>query len=184
MTSFSTEGIILKRLNYGEADKILTVFTKHYGKLHLLAKGVRKITSKKASHLEPFCLTKLFVAKGKNLGLITEAEVIDNFAKLRKSLKKIGLAYQICELTDRLCPEEQTNFSLYKLLSGELNLLNGLETEDNYSSNSFILRLLWDLGYIPKEKSLPNEQIPIFAEGIMEHRLKSSALLTKIESLR
>ncbi|MBI5465119.1 DNA repair protein RecO [Candidatus Gottesmanbacteria bacterium] len=183
MSSFKTDGVILKRTNFGEADKIFTVFTKHYGKLRLLAKGVRKITSKKAPHLEPFSLTRIFVAKGTNLGLVTEAEVVNNFSRLRSDLKKIGLAYQICELTDRLCPDEQVNRSLFELLVNELIKLNSYASEENYPINDFILKLLWDLGYLPKGKTLPHQDVQTFVEEVMEHKLKSSDLLTKIEEL-
>lgn len=183
MFSFKTDGVILKRTNFGEADKIFTVFTKHYGKLHLIAKGVRKITSRKAPHLEPFSLTKLYIAKGKNMGLVTEAEVVNNFSGLRSDLKKIGLAYQICELTDRLCPDEQVNRSLFELLVGELIKLNSSASEENYPINDFILKLLWDLGYLPKGKTIASQDIQTFAEEVMEHKLKSTQLLTKIEEL-
>lgn len=182
MRSFKTEGVVLKRTNFGEADKILTVFTKHYGKLHLLAKGIRRTTSKKASHLEPFSLTKLFIAKGKKLDLVTEAEIINNFSVVRKNLKKITLAYQICELVNNLCPEQQVNRSLFTLVVGELVKLNN-STDSKYPINDFVLKLLWDLGYLPKGKILPQRNIQNFVEEVMERKLKSSDLLIKIEEL-
>ncbi len=183
MHSFKTEGIVLKRTNFGEADKILTIFTKHYGKLHLLAKGIRRTTSKKAPHLEPFSFAKLFIAKGKNLDLVMEAEVINNFSLLRKSLKKISLAYEICEIMDRLCPEQQTNRSLFELAVFELEKLSNSTDEQQYQINDFILKLLWDLGYLPEGKILIEADLNTFIEGVMEHKLKSKDLLTKIEGL-
>lgn len=183
MPSFKTEGVVLKRINLGEADKIVTVFTKTSGKLRLIAKGVRRTTSRKAPHLEPFSLTKLFVAKGKHLSLVTEAEVINNYSSIRADLTKIGLAYQICELTDRLCPEEQVNRSLYELLIKELSLLNDSILEKEYPINDFILKLLWDLGYLTQGKTMPEQNIEAFVEEVMEHKLKSADLLTKIHSL-
>ena len=58
--TYKTEGIILKRINFGEADRILTSYTKHFGKISLLAKGVRKITSRKGGNIELFNQTVLF----------------------------------------------------------------------------------------------------------------------------
>ena len=77
--SFKTEGIILKRMNYGEADRILTIYTLHHGKIRAMAKGVRKLQSRKAGSLELFNHSVLFLIKGKNLDLVTEAQTIDLF---------------------------------------------------------------------------------------------------------
>jgi len=79
MRSYKTEGIVLKRINYGEADRILTIYTKRHGKIRAIAKGVRKLTSRKAGSLELFNNVVLFLVKGKNLDIITEAQTVDLF---------------------------------------------------------------------------------------------------------
>ena len=72
--SYSSDGIILSRKNYGEADRILIVLSKNFGKLSLLAKGIRKIKSKKRGHLEIFSKIKFSAVKGHGFDLMTEAD--------------------------------------------------------------------------------------------------------------
>ena len=105
VNSYKTEGVILKRTNLNEADKLLTLFTKHLGKTSLLAKGIRKTKSKKGGNLELFNQVRICVSKGRNLDIITEAEVINPFKDWRRNLKKIAIAYQLCELVDKLTVE-------------------------------------------------------------------------------
>ena len=111
--SFKTEGIILKRMNYGEADRILTIYTLHHGKIRAMAKGVRKLQSRKAGSLELFNHATLFLIKGKNLDLITEAQVINLFKSWRKNLIKVGIAYYLCELVDKLTPDNQPHEAVF-----------------------------------------------------------------------
>jgi DNA repair protein RecO (recombination protein O) len=181
--SYKTDGIVLKRKNFGEADKILTVLTRNYGKLHLIAKGVRSTRSRKAPRLELFCLTKLLISKGRNLDLINDVEIISNYSNIRKSLKRIAYAYQICEIVDRLLPEQQINRSLFILLEREFVKLNSVVKIADYHLNKFILELLWDLGYLPKDKILSDDKINTFVENLIERRLKSNQLLTRIDNL-
>ncbi len=178
--TYKTEGVVLKRVNFKETDRLLTVFTKHYGKLHLLAKGIRKLTSKKAASLEPFVWARFFIARGRNLDIVLETEIIDSFNEIKLDLKKIGMAYQVCEVVEKLSPEEQVNRSLFELITAELNNLRNSST---YSVEGFCLKLLWDLGYLPKDKMIPDAEINLLLEEVLEGKLKSKQLLTKIESL-
>jgi len=86
---YSSDAIILSRKNYGEADRFLTVYSKNFGKLRLLAKGVRRPKSKKRGHIEVFSQLKFSASKGKGIDLITEAETIASFEVIRKDLKKV-----------------------------------------------------------------------------------------------
>ena len=78
----------MARQNYSEADRILKLFTKHYGKVSIIAKGVRKPKSRKRGSLEVFGHIKFAASRGKNLDLMTEVEIIDSFELVRKSLKR------------------------------------------------------------------------------------------------
>lgn len=86
--TYKTEGIILKRINLGEADKIITLYSRHYGKIRCIAKGIRNITSRKGGNLELFNRVAIFLAKGKNLDIITEVQLLDSFSGFRQDLKK------------------------------------------------------------------------------------------------
>jgi recombinational DNA repair protein (RecF pathway) len=120
MRNFRTEGIIIKRRNFGEADRILTVMTREYGKIKMIAKGVRKITSRRSAHIELLNYTVLHLYKGHALSILTEAKMLEDFSPIKENFDKIGLAYHVCELIDGLCPENQENRNVYFLLQRTL----------------------------------------------------------------
>ncbi len=125
MPAVTTEGLILKRSNFGEADRVLTVLTDRYGKISVIARGVRKITSRRAGNIEVLNRVKLHLFKAKSYNL-SEAESIETFPKIKANLTLSTTAFHIIELVNRLVPEEQKNPQIYSLAVGVLQLL-----EDN-----------------------------------------------------
>ena len=77
--SFRTPALILKRRNFGESDRQVTLLTPHFGKFDAIAKGARKPASKKTGHVELFMKTDVLIAKGRSLDLITQAEMIEPY---------------------------------------------------------------------------------------------------------
>jgi len=132
MRNFKTEGIIIRRRNFNEADRILTVMTRDYGKLQIKASGVRKITSRRAAHVELLNHTVLHLYKGKMFALLTEAKMLDDFSEVKTDFDKVGLAYHLCELVDGLCPENQENSAVYFLLLKTLSILS------NHSNKEYL----------------------------------------------
>lgn len=117
--------IVLKRRDMGEADRLLTVFTRDRGKLTLLAKGVRRQASRKAGHIEPFTCTDLLVAKGKSLDIVTQAETVAAHRHLREDLWRSSWAYYVVELADAFVQEADPNALLFDLLLETLGRLDG-----------------------------------------------------------
>lgn len=189
MKTYKTEGIILKRSDFGEADRILTIFTKHYGKMRVIAKGVRKTTSRKGPSLELFNHVRIFVARGKNLDIVTEAEVINSFSKFRKNLKKVALAYQACELVDKLTAERAESREVFELLKDYLSQLTCYQLSA-ISNQQFALALLEFLGFWPKDESALNPSglgsltrrvdIENYIESLIEKKLKSKKFLNQV----
>lgn len=141
-----TEGVILKRRNFGEADRLVTMYTRDYGKVTALAKGVRRPRSKKAGHLELGNWCKVFIAKGKNLDLLTEVELklpfgIENFTE-----QKAVRIYHLLELIDALTPDHQKNLDAYILLVQFLKKC-GREEDFNLVSSVFKIKLMSHLGF-------------------------------------
>lgn len=183
MRSYKTTGIIIKRTNYSEADRILTVFTKHYGKIKVIAKGVRKITSRRGGNVELFNLAEITLHESKNFDLLTEANVLESFLFIRQNLHKIGWSYYLCELIDGLCPEKQENIYVYNLLLKillELNSDLGEKSQISQFITNFETSLLKNLGFWPNDKVLPPSQIENFLENLLERKLKSRNFLKKI----
>lgn len=181
--NYKAEGIVLKRVNCGEKDKLITIFTKNFGKLIVLAKGIRAIYSKKAPHLELFTHVSFYVAKGTNLDIVTEAYTLQTFPNLREALEKVAYAYNIVEILDRLCAEHQEHRNIYNLLLETLRRI-----DDNSDRNikviidEFTLKTLWDLGFLAHGKILTGSNLQSFLEEVMEKNLKSEVLLTKVTS--
>ena len=172
MKSYKTEGIIIKRSNFGEADRIVTVFTRRHGKIKVLAKGVRRITSRRGPNIELFNLVTLFIHKGRSFDILEEAEVLNTFSGLRKNLDLVSLAYHVCELVDGLCPENQAHPKVYDLM---LEVLSELETG---LIHKFEIDLLSELGYIPKV-SVDKIDTTSFIEGILERKLKTKRIINR-----
>ncbi len=106
---YSSEGIVLARRSYSEADRILVVYSRNYGKISFMAKGVRKPKSRKRGSLEIFSHIKFSAARGRNLDIIEEVEIIDSFQTIRKSLKRVAVAYYLMEVVVRVTREDKKN---------------------------------------------------------------------------
>lgn len=146
---YRTDAIILRRSDFGEADRLLTVFSSEYGKLRLLAKGVRKTTSRKAGHVELFMLTHMLVAKGRTWDIISQAEIVEAYRELREDLDKTSHAYYLAELVDRFTEEHDPNAPLFELLALALVHLN--HADDPFLVlRYFEMHLLSLTGYQPQ----------------------------------
>lgn len=176
--TYKTEGVIIKRINYGEADKILTIFTKHYGKITVIAKGIRKMTSRKKGSLELFNKCILFLARGKNFDLVTETETISNFLSRAVSFEKLGRIYYFCEVVDRLTAERVEEQNVYQIL------IEFLESCKNYNvieiekrMNEDLKKVLLVLGFIDENRMRQNFDIEIFVENLIEGKIKSKKII-------
>lgn len=109
------DALILRHQRWGEADRLLTIFTREYGKLRIVAKGARKTTSRKAGHLEPFMRSALQLAQGRDLWIVTQADTINAFLPIRDDLQLMGIASYVIELLDKFTYEDGTNPPLYRL---------------------------------------------------------------------
>jgi DNA repair protein RecO (recombination protein O) len=141
--------IVLKRRDLGEADRLLTVFTRERGKLTLLAKGVRRPASRKAGHLEPFTHVDLLVAKGRSLDVLTQAETIEAHRSLREDLWRNSWAYYVAELTDAFTQDADPNELLFDLLLETVGRLNS-GPDPALVTRFFELHLLALAGYQPQ----------------------------------
>src|SRR3990167_2736637 len=98
MPSYKTRGIIIKRSNFSEADRLVTIFSKDRGKIRAIAKGVRRPLSKLGGHIELFCLTNFVIAEGRNLDIISGAEIEKCFFDIRSGLDKTSTAFYLGEI--------------------------------------------------------------------------------------
>lgn len=151
---YATEAIILRRTDFGEADRILTLFTPAYGKVSAIAKGARRTTSRKAGHIELFTRTRLLLATGRDLHVLTQAESTETFEHMRADLWHATGAWYLGELLDRFLEAADPHPRLYAQAIATLRRLDGgaregTEARSWLALRYFELRLLDELGYRP-----------------------------------
>jgi DNA repair protein RecO (recombination protein O) len=148
MAYYSTEGIILKSINYKDSDKIFTVYTKNKGKITATAKGVRKVTSRRGGNLDTLNHISFQISdSGKDYKYITEAASLNTFAQIKKELKKAAQAYYVVELVHRLTEDEQDSSSIFDLILKTLKLFEKESADDRSVVNYFEVNLMKYLGY-------------------------------------
>ena len=149
---------MLRRVDVGEADRIVTAYTREHGKRRFMAHGIRKPSSRKAGHLESFTHTRLLIARGRNLDTISQAEAIDTFQLMRADEGAIAAAALMAELVDRLTVDDEAQPAVLDLLTLSLGLL-GAARDNRRVLVVFEATLLRELGYRPMlERCLRCEQ--------------------------
>jgi len=149
LRSFRVNAIVLKHQDYGEADRILTIYTRERGKLRVIAKGVRKVHSRKGGHLEPFTHVSLQLAEGRNWPLVSQAEAQHIYDDLKKDLETLGYASYAVELVERFTFEEEENAPIFNLLKNTLTRLNRGDPA-SLVIRYYEIRLLDLLGFRPE----------------------------------
>lgn len=152
---YRTHAIVLRRRDYGDADRVLTIFTPEHGRIEVIAKGVRKTNSRKAGHLEPFAHTSLQLAEARTWNIVTEAVTVEPYRHLREDLDAIGRAGYIAELVEAFGEGEDDHRLLWELSTGALRSLDeiaaGIQHADrNVHLAWFMLHLLAVSGFQPQ----------------------------------
>jgi len=148
------KGIILRKRDYRENDRLFIIYTDELGKIEAVAKGVRKIKSKMAGHLELFSIVNLMVAPGKTYYQIAGAERAKNFLNIKSDLVKTVLASFCLEVVDSFTKPEHADLKIYELLYEMLEIFDNDKMKNflkMYSlSKFFTLKLLSLLGWTPE----------------------------------
>jgi len=150
---YPTDAIALKRMDFSEADRIITIFTPEHGKFRVLAKGVRRSTSRMAGHLELFSHAHLMVAKGRDLDLATQASTVEPFRELRENLVKAAQAYHLAELIDGLLEDRDPHREVFAFLCDALAELCRDDVPPEVIARHFELQHLTAIGFQPQLSS-------------------------------
>jgi len=145
---YKTEGIVLKSTEFEEADKIVTIYTKDYGKITAIAKGVRKTKSKFGSSLEILTHSIFLIYKGRNIDIVSQTEILESFFSTSKEVIKFAFAVNCVEMVNKLTEEREINIGLFNLLKEVLHYLR--KTDDpKLLTLSFKWQTISLLGYRP-----------------------------------
>lgn len=148
--SFRVEAIVLRHMDWGEADRLLVLYTRQKGKLRAVVRGARKMHSRKAGHVEPFSQVSLQLARAQGPMIVTDAEAIETFQNLKDDLLRTATASYVVELVERFTYEEASdNPGIFQLM---------LETLKRVAANAdpwlgvrfYEVRLLDLLGFRPQ----------------------------------
>jgi DNA repair protein RecO (recombination protein O) len=170
--SYRAEAVVLRHSDFGEADRLLTLYTRENGKVRAIAKGVRKIRSRKAGHLEPFTRVMLQLAQARDMPIVTQAETVDAYLPLREDLLLTGYAAYVVEMLDRFTYEEGENRAIYSLLTDTLTRIATLP-DPFLALRYYELHLFDHLGFRPElfncvscgAEIQPEDQYFSFAQG-------------------
>lgn len=173
-----TQGIIIKKSNLGEVDRLLTIYTENLGKILVKAKSVRKNQAKLKGHLELFSHSHLMIAPGRGFDIITGAETIESFLILHQDLLSLAGAHYLSELVDKLIPAPEKDINIWKLI---LNSFQGLDQQSQATTSilsNFENRILEFLGYGSDQKDAVS-----FIESFLGERLNSKYFLQRVNHL-
>ncbi len=147
--TYTASGVVLRRIDLGEKDRILTIYTKEHGKLSAVAKGSRRPGSKLAGASEPFTYSKLFLAMGKELEVLTQAEIRESFPHTKSEITRIAYAVYMLELVDHFVEDREPNPELFDTLLSCMYVLES-GTDPEITARYFELQLLSLMGYDPQ----------------------------------
>jgi DNA repair protein RecO (recombination protein O) len=145
---YKDEGVVLRTIKLGEADRIVTLFTRGHGKVRAVAKGIRKTKSRFGGRLEPFTRVDLMIYEGRNLDTITGADIITSFDEVRRDYSKLTAASALAELVEKITPDRERAYSTYALLVGGLQAL--AEGKGATVVPAFLVKVLSLSGYHPQ----------------------------------
>ena len=168
--TYSSEGFVIGRKKFGEADRILVLFTKDFGKISLIAKGVRKLTSRKRGGIEIFSYVRFSAIKGRSLDMLSEVQVVDSFEKIRRNLNKVSLGYYFCEVIGRITREDEKHSEVFDIVKEALVSL-GTQKQLKRLRLEFVRDVITCLGFWPKGRRMDNPDAVL--ESITERKMNS-----------
>lgn len=149
MPLVKTRGVVIKQINLGEADKIITLFTDKMGKIQAVAHGARKPKSKLLSSTQNFCYGEYVLYKGKSLYTINQAEIIQSFQELLDDLYTLTYVSYMLELVDVLTQNDETNIELFALLLKCMYLMTDKSVDRELLVRAFEIKSMAISGYMP-----------------------------------
>lgn len=150
--NFKVDGVVLKARDFGESDRVLTIFDRNLGKLEAVARGVRRARSRLRGPCQPFSHSYFFLWRGRSLDGVSQAELVESFEALRADLIKLAVASYVAELVDAIVHEGDPSPDVYDLVLGVFRWLEELEpTPHNVTLvlRTFELQLLGLGGFGP-----------------------------------
>ncbi len=144
-----TEAVVLSKINYGDTSSIVNLFTKDQGRLTAIVKGARSPKSKMGSVVDPMNYLNLIIYKkdSRDVQLISSADIISHFPRIKEDYEKLQYAYAVLELTKSMIPEHEPHERLFKGIVRILELFNSSNNQNGILFGRFFLFFLEEIGY-------------------------------------
>jgi len=169
MQYLKDQGFVIRRINFGDSDRYITLFTKNNGRIEVLAKGVRKITSRRAGSVELLNLINFQSIKSSKNFILTEVKLIDSFSQLKYDLKNIEKVFLMCELIEAIMPYGQAHPDVFSLIERALKA-----AEEEKTLIYFQAKLLSILGFWDGKTAFRDEyHVQSVFEDTIERKLKT-----------
>lgn len=163
-------GFILRRINFGDSDRYITIFTKNHGKIEVMARGVRKITSRRSSAVELLNLIEFQSVRSHKNYILTEVKLIDSFEELKREIIHIKKVFLMCELIDAVLPQGARHPDVFDLIDRASRKIVDNERNILY----FQAKLLTLLGFWDGQVAFKNrDHLDQYTEQIIERKLKT-----------
>jgi DNA repair protein RecO (recombination protein O) len=156
MPTYQADAIVLRRLDYGEADRILTLLTREHGKLAAIAKGSRRAKARSGSGLDLFTRSQMMLAKGRNLDVVAQSERRGDTRNISGDLQRTAYACLVAEVVDKVLEDRHPVDEIFDLVVVTLADLNVLERSPRADGAWFLMRMLDVLGYLPQLQVCPS----------------------------
>ncbi len=148
----------MRKMKRYEADEYLIAFTEDFGKIGVTGKSIRKIKSKLRSSSELFCYSDIEFISGRKYNILTDAETINSFSKIKKDLGKLSVGFRIAYMIASFLPEEEKDDQLWEFILKSFSLLEGIDLEEGKDKKEqlrsfyyyFIFKFLGIIGYAPE----------------------------------
>ena len=175
-----SRGIVIRKTESGEHNKLITLYTRELGKIRVLAKSAKKNTSKQAGHLDLFNVVDFLIVPGKNYQIITQAQSSENFLQIKSCFSKLMAGFFILESFHRLIYEHEQDEILWNFLNAQLNKLEQVAPQKTVLDTlltDFKKELLSVLGY---RQNINEEETDYFLQSLSSQRFSSLSLLNSI----
>jgi len=171
---YKSRGVIIKKTNLGNTDRLITVYSKDFGKILVKAKSVRKNQAKLKGHLELFLYSHLMIAPGRGFDIITGAETIESFPGLHDRLSSLAVGYYLAELIDKLIVGPEKDENIWALFLSSLSQLNQIDCDTRTIVSNFESGLVEFLGYGTEKNNIDN-----VLQSFLGEKIRSKYFLQK-----
>ena len=173
------QGIVIKKVDNGEYNQLVSLYTKDFGKITAVAKSIKKPSSRQAGHLDTFNLVDFLLVLGKNYPIITSAQSVETFAGIKSSLSKSAVATFVLEAFNNLVYDHEKDPALWGFLNSLLNRLNeGIL--DSSEASGFLIGIQKELiGLLGYSQELKNEELKRLLDSLSPRKFLSPELISQ-----